>query len=309
MWTRLLDALASLALLVAVFVPLERAFPARKTQPIARRELTLDGAFFFGQYLLWNLVALTLLVFADGTLRHHGPSSFQAWVASTPWWAQGLAAVLLGDMLVYWFHRACHSWEPLWRIHSVHHSSESLDFVAAHREHPIDGICTQLAANLPAFMMGVSLQSLAGFIAFRGMWAIFVHSNVRLPLGPLRWIFGAPELHHWHHAKNFRGHNYANIAPWIDLLFGTHHCPEGEETYALGLEEKLPEGYFAKLAHPFKPAIAWIFRAPAAQRQLAGSASLHEPPPHFAPSAAGATQVPANVPVAVLQVDPPLQTL
>jgi sterol desaturase/sphingolipid hydroxylase (fatty acid hydroxylase superfamily) len=118
----------------------------------------------------------------------------------------------------------------------------------------VDGIGTQLAANLPAFLLGFHVEALAALVAFRGMWAIFIHSNVRLPLGPLRLLFGAPELHHWHHARVERTrHNFSNIAPWVDVLFGTHHrpAPGEEETYPLGLTEPWPEGYLAQIAHPF----------------------------------------------------------
>src|SRR5438128_1343109 len=81
-----------------------------------------------------------------------------------------------------------------------------------------------------AFLLGFRVAALAGLAAFRGLWAIFVHSNARLPLGPLRTLFGAPELHHFHHARVGRTrHNFANVAPWIDLLFGTHHLPTGDE--------------------------------------------------------------------------------
>src|SRR6185295_14241654 len=98
---------------------------------------------------------------------------------------------------------------------------------------------------------GFPLEVVAGVSAFRGMWAIFVHSNVRLPLGPLRLLLGAPELHHWHHARVARTeHNFANLAPWLDVLFGTHHLPEGEETYALGLSEPWPRGYVGQLLEP-----------------------------------------------------------
>jgi sterol desaturase/sphingolipid hydroxylase (fatty acid hydroxylase superfamily) len=159
--------------------------------------------------------------------------------------------IVLGDLLVYWFHRACHAFDFLWRFHAVHHSAEHLDWLAAHREHPLDGIVTQFCANLPGIALGFPIHILAGFIAFRGMWAIFIHSNVRLPLGPLRVLFGASELHHWHHARVPQTqHNFANLAPWLDVLFGTYHCPEGEETYALGLSEPWPKGYVAQLLHP-----------------------------------------------------------
>ena len=52
-----------------------------------------------------------------------------------------------------------------------------------------------------ALLLGVSLSGLAWLIVFRGLWAAFIHSNVRLPIGPLRALIGAPELHHWHHAR------------------------------------------------------------------------------------------------------------
>jgi sterol desaturase/sphingolipid hydroxylase (fatty acid hydroxylase superfamily) len=249
---RVVAAVASLALLAAVFVPLERLFPARPEQRVLRRELALDAVFFFGQYLVWNAVALTLLAALDRALAGHAPAALRAIVAVWPWWLQAALAVVLGDACVYWFHRACHRFDFLWQFHAVHHSAETLDFVAAHREHPLDGACTQLCANLPAFVLGFDTKALAALIAFRGMWAIFVHSNVRLPLGPLRVLFGAPELHHWHHARVARtAHNFANVAPWLDVLFGTYHCPKGPETYPLGLVDPWPRGYARQLAHPF----------------------------------------------------------
>ena len=36
--------------------------------------------------------------------------------------------------------------------------------------------------NLPVFLLGFPIETLAGLIAFRGIWAIYIHSNVRLPI-------------------------------------------------------------------------------------------------------------------------------
>lgn len=130
------------------------------------------------------------------------PHEFRAAVASQPFALHVLEVILLSDFCVYWGHRLQHRWSFLWRFHSVHHSAEHLDWLAAHREHPLDTVYTLTLINLPAFVLGFPLESLAGFIAFRGVWAIYIHSNVRLPLGPLRSILGAPELHHWHHARD-----------------------------------------------------------------------------------------------------------
>jgi sterol desaturase/sphingolipid hydroxylase (fatty acid hydroxylase superfamily) len=212
----------------------------------------VDACFFLGQYLVWSAVALSLLLSARSLLGAHVPHGLREGIATLPLWMRAILAVALGDMLVYWFHRACHTFEPLWLFHAVHHSSEHLDFVAAHREHPVDGILTQLCVNLPAFIMGFPLEVIGPFLAFRGMWALFIHSNVSLPLGPIRVLFGAPELHHWHHARGPQTHhNFSNLAPWVDLLFGTYARPRGPETYPLGINETWPKGYLAQLAHPF----------------------------------------------------------
>ena len=242
----------SLAILALLFGPLERAFPARPGQPILRPELRIDLWFFLGQYLLFAGIAVVVLSAFVDAIEPLLPHVLLETSAAAPLWIRGLIAIALGDVLVYWFHRACHVYPLLWRFHAVHHSTEHLDWLAAHREHPADGILTQLVINLPAIMLGLPFAAVGGLVVFRGLWAIFIHSNVRLPLGPLRVIFGAPELHHWHHARVVTRHNFANLGPWVDLLFGTYHRPRGPENYPLGLTEPWPRGYLAQLLHPLR---------------------------------------------------------
>ena len=247
----LLSTGASLLLLVVIFGPLERAFPARRGQGALRPELHIDLLFFLGQYLAFAGLAVALLSAFAGVVEPLIPASVGEAAAAMPLWLRGVVALAVGDVLVYWFHRACHRYPLLWRFHAVHHSAEHLDWLAAHREHPVDGILTQLVINVPAIVLGLPFAAVGGLVVLRGLWAIFVHSNTRLPLGPLRVLFGAPELHHWHHARvRETRHNFANLAPWVDLVFGTYHCPEGEERYPLGLPDPWPRGYFAQLLRP-----------------------------------------------------------
>jgi len=80
------------------------------------------------------------------------------------------------------------------------------------------------------------------------LWAIFIHSNVRLPLGPLKVLVGSPQLHRWHHARMRDVGNYANLAPWLDLVFGTYRDPgEPEE---MGVEEPMRTSYWRLLVDP-----------------------------------------------------------
>jgi sterol desaturase/sphingolipid hydroxylase (fatty acid hydroxylase superfamily) len=106
--------------------------------------------------------------------------------------------------------------------------------------------------NLPAFLLGFPLETIAGFIAFRGIWAIYIHSNVRLPIGPLRMLVGAPELHHWHHDRDRDAGNYANISPLMDILFGTYRCPDHEPEH-FGLNEPTAGNYVSHMVLPLLP--------------------------------------------------------
>jgi sterol desaturase/sphingolipid hydroxylase (fatty acid hydroxylase superfamily) len=115
----------------------------------------------------------------------------------------------------------------------------------------LDTIYTMGVINLPPFLLGFPLETLAGFLAFRGVWAIYIHSNVRLPLGPLRVLIGAPELHHWHHDRDRHAGIYANISPLMDLAFGTYRCPDHEPT-AFGIKEPISRSYSGQLLHPFR---------------------------------------------------------
>jgi len=247
----ILGVAASFIFLTVLFWPLEKVFPA-KEQKFFRPRWWTDLAFFLGQYLLWGGLVLTVLQFFRGWLDGIVPAAFRAAVQSQPWWLQAIEVILLSDLFIYWGHRLQHRVGFLWRFHSIHHSAEHLDWLAAHREHPIDTIYTMGLINLPAFLMGFPLEALAGLLAFRGLWAVYIHSNVRLPIGPLRVLIGAPELHHWHHSKEREAGNYANISPLMDILFGTYKCPN-HEPEAFGLKEPMPKSYLGQLLYPFLP--------------------------------------------------------
>jgi len=248
------SAAVSFVFLLLVFRPLEMVFPAKRGQRFFRPAWFTDLWFFLGQYLLWSaLVALVLAQFNDW-LNTVMPFSFRRSVAAQPWWLQAIEVVVLSDFLIYWGHRLQHRVGFLWRFHAVHHTAEHLDWLAAHREHPLDTIYTVGLINLPAFLLGFPLETIAGFIAFRGIWAIYIHSNVRLPIGPLRWFIGAPELHHWHHDRARDAGNYANISPLMDIIFGTYRCPD-HEPEAFGIHGPSPRTYLGHMIGPLLPRI------------------------------------------------------
>ena len=261
---------ASLLFLALVFVPMEKVFPARK-QKVFRPGWRLDLCFFVGQYVLWTAGVLWVLTYFSGWLTHILPLAFRQRVTAQAWWLQAMEVVIMSDFLIYWGHRLQHSVGFLWRFHQVHHSAEHLDWLAAHREHPLDTIYTVGLINLPAFILGFPLETIAGIIAFRGIWAIYIHSNVRLPLGPLRMVIGAPELHHWHHDLDRQAGNYANISPLMDVIFGTYTCPD-HEPEAFGIKDEFPKNYLGQMVRPLVPDL--LMRRVQARRSTISAAEI-----------------------------------
>ena len=250
----ILNAGLSFFALFLIFRPLELSYPAKPGQRFFRPHWWTDLCFMLGQYLLFNGAVLWVLARAEPWVRAATPGGFRDWVAGLAWWWQALLVVVAGDVLIYWAHRLQHRVGFLWRFHSIHHSAEHLDWLAAHREHPLDSVYTIFIVNVPIFALGVPVTTLAWFAAFRGLWAVFIHANVRLPIGPLRMLIGAPELHHWHHDRDRdrEAGNYANISPLMDWIFGTYRCPDHEPEH-FGIHEPIPRSYLGQMIHPFLP--------------------------------------------------------
>lgn len=246
------DTGVAFAVLAALFIPLERTFAARK-QSYARPEIGLDLAYFVIQHALMLSVLLAFNGWLQAFVGPVSPRGLRHAVDTLPFALQVVLAIVAGDLLLYWGHRAEHAIPLLWRFHSIHHTATRMDWVAAHREHPLDGLFSQLCLNLPAFFLGVPIHVVAPLFVFRGLCATFVHTNVRIPLGPFAVLFGDPVLHRWHHARVDRcRHNFANVAPYLDLIFGTHHRPANED-YELGIGEPMSASLGRQMVHPFLP--------------------------------------------------------
>jgi len=238
--------------LASLLVPLERSFRAR-AQAHLRPGLRLDLAFMALQYLVMASLVLSFNGLLQQELGSLLPVSALHSVERLPPVGQVALVVILGDLLLYWGHRLSHRAPLLWRFHSIHHSCQHLDWVAAHREHPLDGLYSQLCFNVPAFVLSINVGLLVPVLVFRGVWAVFIHSNVRAPLGLFGLFFGDPVLHRYHHNRERAScANYANLAPYLDLLFGTHHRPADEE-YELGLGEQMPSSLLSCLLAPLHP--------------------------------------------------------
>lgn len=239
-----------------VFIPLELSFKINPA-PVFRKEWFIDAGFYFGQALVWNSFTVYVLGIAFAQLDFHWLKEFQTLASHQPFWLRIIEVILLSDLFIYWGHRLQHRYDFLWRFHRVHHTAETVDYIAAFREHPLDNIYTRGLETLPAILFGLDLNLIIGFLTFRGLWALFIHSNVNLRLGFIEILLGSPHLHHWHHELELKGQcNYANLSPLMDILFGTYYSPPNP-AYNFGIQEEVNRSYLDQLIQPLVPERLW----------------------------------------------------
>ena len=165
-------------------------------------------------------------------------------------------ALLLSDFLGYWSHRLHHQ-APLWRFHAIHHSPRELDWMAGARNHPVAEAAARVCVGIPLILLGVDFRVLAAMIPFVGLWAVFLHANVRWRFGPLRWVIATPHFHRWHHSRapEARGKNFAALFPLWDLLFGTLFLPDRlPDHFGLDEAQNVPSGFVGQTLYPFRRA-------------------------------------------------------
>jgi hypothetical protein len=88
-------------------------------------------------------------------------------------------------------------------------------------------------------------------------FGMFIHANINVKFGKLKYFLNSPELHLWHHA-NYREVFHANFSTkfsvW-DYLFGTVYDPgtkPGDQRDNWGLYYDYPKDYFLQHAFSLK---------------------------------------------------------
>lgn len=237
-----------------LFVFLEKMFPKYKDQAILRPEWELDTFYFGFNHLLITVLLLTGNYFVTTVFGWAAYEPFQQWVQSHPVWIQVIALIFCADFVLYWSHRTFHEHPKLWKFHAVHHSVEHMDWMAGSRNHVVQTFVDRCLALVPLYLLGASKEALDIYVAFAAFQAVYVHANVNIPTGPLKYIFVTPQYHHWHHSseKPAIDTNYAVHMPFYDILFGTYHMPVDHWPAHYGTVNRLPRTFLGQLFYPFR---------------------------------------------------------
>lgn len=147
------------------------------------------------------------------------------------------AGILLYELAHYWYHRAAHRYDWLWRLgHQMHHSAERMDAFGAYYLHPIDLFFFTTCSSLVFFpLLGLKPEAGAIAAAFLGFNAMSQHANIRTPHW-LGYLVQRPESHCVHHARGLHHGNYSDLPLW-DMVFGTFHNPRSVEGLQAGFHD------------------------------------------------------------------------
>ena len=83
--------------------------------------------------------------------------------------AQGLLGWFIGTLVFYWWHRARHDSNFLWRVcHQIHHIPSRIEILTAFYKHPVEIAADSLLASALLFsLFGASLAGARGSTSLR----------------------------------------------------------------------------------------------------------------------------------------------
>ncbi len=242
---------------IMLLVILARYFPYEERWNRSHGDAPVDTAHFF-TFSAANVVTTPFMQFM-GTLAAAGLTTFfgaDLWPVQWPLLGQLALALVIGEFVQYWVHRLEHEWDFLWRFHATHHSAPRLYWLNAARFHFFDIVLNGLYV-VPLVALGAPLEVFALWLLFTTLFGVFQHSNLKVRLGPLNYLFSMAELHRWHHSKQVieSNTNYGqNLAIW-DVVFGTRFLPADREPPTdIGMTglSAFPMTYLGQLASPLR---------------------------------------------------------
>jgi len=240
-------------------------FPWRKNQPAIREHFGLDIFYLFWNYFLFALIAYNALSMVGVQLFNDflglfGITNIVALkVGNLPGWLQLLLIFVLRDFMQWNIHRMYHHVNWMWEFHKVHHSTRQMGFAALLRYHWMENILYRTLEYIPLAMIGFSITDFFIVHIFTLVIGQLGHANLKIPLGPFKYIFNGPQMHLWHHVKDMpvgypHGFNYGITLSIWDYIFRTNYWPSDDENLPVGLPDKeaFPEDFIGQTIRPFQ---------------------------------------------------------
>jgi sterol desaturase/sphingolipid hydroxylase (fatty acid hydroxylase superfamily) len=244
------------------FFGIEWLRPWRKDQPPFRKDFWLDVFYMFFNFFLFSLIIynaasnVVVHIFNNALAAVGIPNLLAFEVMSWPLWTHLLLGFVLRDFVQWWIHRLLHKVPWLWEFHKVHHSVEEMGFAAHLRFHWMENVVYRSLEYIPLALVGIGLRDFFIIHIFTLALGHFNHSNIRIRLGVLKYIFNNPQMHIWHHAYDLprekqEGVNFGLSLSLWDYLFGTSYIPYEGKNIKLGFPgvENFPKDFVQQNLH------------------------------------------------------------
>lgn len=243
---------------------LEILFPWRREQPWLRQDFFLDLFYLFFNFFLFSLIGYNAIsnvavqLFNDmlGLFGIRNLVAFQ--IQSWPVGVQLLILFVARDFIQWNVHILLHRVPWLWEFHKVHHSVVEMGFAAHLRYHWMETVVYRTLEYIPLAMIGFGIKDFFLVHLFTLAIGHLNHANIKLPLGPFKYLFNSPQMHLWHHAAELpkehpNGINYGiSLSIW-DYLFRTAYQPYDKGHLKLGFKhiDQFPRTLFRQLTYPW----------------------------------------------------------
>ncbi len=199
---------------------LEARFP-KITRPTAQTHesyRTNIGLFVFNSLVLSACSVSSLYLIAG---RHSGFGLLNTVPDIT---VKAVLSFLAFDLLLYGWHRLCHTSNLLWLFHRVHHNDPNLNVSTAFRLHFVEVLLTNCLKALLIVLLGIDKTLVLAIEAITTVCIMFHHTNTSFKHESIiGYGLIVPRLHRVHHSVERREHdnNYGAVLSLWDRLFGT----------------------------------------------------------------------------------------
>ncbi len=254
-----------LGIISLAFFILEVILPWRKKQSVFRKDFWLDAFYMYFNFFIFYIILFAGLqnvgnllidkLFNALNIENTVAIEVQEW----PVLGQLGLMFIIQDFTHWNVHRLLHRVPFLWKFHKVHHSVKEMGFAAHLRFHWMESIIYKSITFIPLLFIGFGIDDFFYLHIFTIVWGHYNHTNINLPIGPLKYIFNNPQMHLWHHAKELpenhpHGVNFGLTLSIWDYIFKTNHQPHDNGDIELGFEkdEVYPKSFLGQTIDAFK---------------------------------------------------------
>ena len=221
-----------------------------RKSPFLRRYFASDAIYLLTGYVAGASLSLSYIMVGSNLIGKTLALPRLA-TLNLPLWISVPLALAALDLGQYAAHYLMHRYDFLWEFHKIHHSSQTIDWLATFRSHFVEQLLRRVVGPVLLIVAGFDVSAVLIASSIFLIWAEFNHSNLRLNLRFMESVFISPRLHKVHHVYRTSERNLGTVFTFWDRIRGTFICagPGEDATFGNG-EPTYPQTWGGQLREP-----------------------------------------------------------